>query len=198
MIATRSTHKLAELQALIGLPRTDLVSLDDIGAQGTPDEDADTFEANAVHKARFYAARSRLPTLADDSGLEVDALDGAPGVRSHRYAGESATDEQNNEKLLRALDGLPSQRRAARYRCALALVEDLRREPVVRVGALEGRISTSPRGTGGFGYDPIFEPETEPVGGRTVGLFSSEEKNQVSHRARAARQMAEYLRDLGY
>ncbi len=206
VVATRSPHKLAELRQLLHLPATRLVSLDDVGVTEEAPEDGDTFDANALFKARFYAERSGLPTLADDSGLEVDALGGAPGVRTRRYAGEQATDEENNARLLEALRGLPPDRRAARYRCVLALVEPdpaghgtrLPARGIVRRGTFEGRIATEPRGTGGFGYDPIFEPAWEAPGGRTVGLYSAEEKNRVSHRAAAARAMRRVLRARGY
>jgi XTP/dITP diphosphohydrolase len=198
LIATRSPHKLDELRALLRLPGTDLVSLDDLGIREVAREDAATFVGNAVDKARFYAALGRVPTLADDSGLEVDALDGQPGVRSHRFAADAATDEQNNEHLLELLSGRPAAERTARYRCALAFVADWSADPVVRLGTLEGRIAGSARGTGGFGYDPIFEPSTESPGGRTVGLFSQEEKNEISHRAVAARLMGDYLRSRGF
>ncbi len=211
VVATRSAHKLAELRELLHLPLTRLVSLDDVGVEAEAPEDGDTFDLNAISKARFYAERTRLPTLADDSGLEVDALGGGPGVRTRRYAGERATDEQNNEKLLDEMRGLPPARRGARYRCVLALVEPGRppgrpgvsgasgaSDVVVRRGTFEGRIATEPRGTGGFGYDPIFEPARESPGGRTVGLYSAQEKNRVSHRAAAAHAMRRVLRARGY
>jgi XTP/dITP diphosphohydrolase len=121
LVATRSPHKLAELRDLLHLGRAELVDLDDAGILDDVEETGTTFSANAALKARFYARRSGLPTLADDSGLEVDALEGGPGVRTRRYAGEQATDAQNNAKLLAALAGLPPERRGARYRCALAL-----------------------------------------------------------------------------
>jgi len=156
-------------------------------------------------KARFYARLSGLPTLADDSGIEVDALGGAPGVRTRRYAGENATDLENNAKLLDALVGLPAPERGARYVCVLALVEpDLVSShgglPISAEtrGTLRGRIADGPRGTGGFGYDPIFEPLGEPPGGRTLGQQSSAEKAAISHRARAARRMGRRLAALGY
>jgi XTP/dITP diphosphohydrolase len=200
LVATRSTHKLAELQGLFHLPWLELVTLDEVGVEGEAVEDAATFRGNAILKARFYCARAGLPTLADDSGLEVDALDGGPGVRTKRYAGEDATDEDNNAKLLAELDDLPPERRRARYRCVLAFL-DPRSQPVggrpwvmTRSGTLEGRIAFGPRGSGGFGYDPLFEPLTEPAGGRTVGQMTQDEKDRISHRARAARAMARYLR----
>ncbi len=193
LVATRSRHKLAELRGLLALPDTELLTLDDLGITEEAVEDADTFEANALLKARFYAAQADVPTLADDSGLEVDALGGGPGVRTRRYAGEDATDDDNNGKLLAALDGVPPERRDARYVCVLAYVEPGRDDALVRRGEFVGRIATGARGTNGFGYDPIFEPATEPPGARTVGAMTAEEKNAVSHRAVAARLMSEAL-----
>lgn len=204
LVATRSTHKLRELLELLDLPQTDLLSLDDLGIAGEPVEDGATFETNAAIKARFGARASGLPTLADDSGLEVDALDGGPGVRTRRYAGEHATDVENNAKLLEALRGLPTDRRGARYVCALAFARPDRvgrrggLALIVTRGTCRGRIATEPRGSGGFGYDPIFEPALEPPGGRTLGLWSAAEKHAISHRARAARQMAVRLASLGF
>ncbi len=204
LVATRSRHKLGELRALLRLPNARLLSLDEIGVDDEAIEDAATLRGNAILKARFYAGLSGLPTLADDSGLEVDALDGAPGVRTKRFAGESATDAQNNARLLQVLGDLPANRRGARYRCVLAFLDlddrSGREQPWVttRTGTFEGRIAREPRGTAGFGYDPIFEPATEPPGGRTVGQLSAEEKNRISHRARACLAIARYLRTKGY
>jgi XTP/dITP diphosphohydrolase len=200
VLATRSHHKRAELVALLDLPHTRLLTLDELGVTDEPVEDGPTFRANALLKARFYGRLTGLPTLADDSGLEVDALDGGPGVRTRRYAGEQATDEDNNRKLLAALDGLPAARRGARYVCSLVFLADPATggRPLVRTATFTGRIAAGPRGTGGFGYDPIFEPAAEQPGGRTVGLLSAAEKNAVSHRAKAARAMGEALRAAGY
>lgn len=204
LIATRSAHKLAELRELLSLDRGDLVTLDDLGVEGDVDETGATFEANARLKARFGARATGIPTLADDSGIEVEALGGGPGVRTRRYAGDNATDNDNNAKLLAALAGLPPERRAARYVCLLALALPAAAGPrgglpvrVVR-GTCRGRIASEPRGTGGFGYDPIFEPESEPPGGRTLGLWAPAEKNRISHRGAAARRMTPILRELGF
>ncbi len=204
LVATRSRHKLRELGELLGLPPdVELLSPDDLGIEGEPEEIGSTFEANARIKARYYARRSGLPTLADDSGLEVDALGGGPGVRTRRFAGEDATDEQNNAKLLRELRGLPPDRRGGRYVCALALALPGNDGPRgglridVRRGTCRGRIADGPRGSGGFGYDPIFEPEQESPGGRTLGQWSAAEKHAVSHRARAAARMRPLLREVG-
>ncbi len=204
LVATRSTHKLAELRDLLRLQRAILVSLADLGISDEPVEDGRTFAANARLKARSYARLSGLPTLADDSGIEVDALGGAPGVRTRRYAGAGATDADNNAKLLVALAGLPSDQRRARYRCVLALALPEATGPrggiPVRLarGTFEGRIATASLGANGFGYDPIFEPVAEPPGGDTVGLWSAARKQAVSHRARAARRMARILVALGF
>lgn len=188
---------------MLGL-RAELVDLDDIGISAEAVEDGETFESNASKKARFYAGLSGLPTLADDSGIEVDALDGGPGVMTRRYAGENATDEENNVKLLGALNGLEPGRRGARYRCvlALALPEVLGPRGGFRIrfarGTLSGRIAVAPKGDGGFGYDPIFEPSGEPPGGRTLGEWTAEAKNRISHRGKAARRMHQVLIDLGF
>jgi len=203
-VATRSRHKLRELQELLDLRHTELVSPDEVGIPDEPDETGRTFEANAALKARFYARRSGLPTLADDSGLEVDALGGRPGVRTRRYAGPNASDADNNAKLLAELQGVPGAERGARYVCvlALALPEGVGRRgglPVRAVrGTFRGRIATSLRGRSGFGYDPLFEPADEPPGGRTVGQMTSAEKHARSHRAKAARRMAPILREMGF
>jgi XTP/dITP diphosphohydrolase len=203
LVATRSAHKLRELRELLGL-RAELIDLDDVGIDAEAIEDGETFEANASKKARFFAALSGLPTLADDSGLEVDALGGGPGVRTRRYAGENATDYENNVKLLGALAGIEAARRGARYRCVLALALPEVRGPkgglTVRLarGTCGGRIAVAPKGSGGFGYDPIFEPAVEPPGGRTLGEWTADAKNRISHRGKAARRMHRTLVDLGF
>ena len=178
-----------------------LVSLDDLGVPGEPNEDGLTFETNARIKARFAARATGLPALADDSGIEVDALGGAPGVRTRRYAGPFATDAENNAKLLRELAGHPQAERGARYVCVLALALPAPEAPgglrvIVRRGTSRGRIALEPRGSGGFGYDPIFEPARERVGGRTFGEYGRAEKDAISHRGRAARRMQLVLRGL--
>jgi XTP/dITP diphosphohydrolase len=206
VIATRSKHKLAELAELLRPARAQLVNLDDLGTEGDPIEDGATFSANSRLKARFYARLTGLPTIADDSGIEVDALGGAPGVRTRRYAGEDATDLQNNDKLLAALAGLPPADRGARYVCVLTFVLPDRAGPRAGLpitaearGTLRGRIAAGPRGPGGFGYDPIFEPLGEPeAGGRTLGQQSVAEKAAISHRSRAARRLGRRLAALGY
>jgi XTP/dITP diphosphohydrolase len=190
--ASGNKHKVAEIAAMLrprGWEVEPLVL--------TVEEDAPTFAGNAEKKARAALAQSGLPSLADDSGLEVDALDGAPGVLSARYAGEPCDDGANNRKLLGALAGVPDERRTARFRCALVFVGgDGTR--LVAEGTCEGRIGHAPRGTGGFGYDPLFLIEGD-ARGRTMAELASDEKNRISHRARALEALARALaaRDSG-
>jgi XTP/dITP diphosphohydrolase len=207
VVATHSAHKLRELRELLDLEHTDLVSLDDLGIADEPVEDGLTFETNARIKARFAARRTGLPALADDSGIEVDALGGRPGVQTRRYAGPDATDPENNAKLLLELAGVAGPARAARYVCVLALAipatgarpgDRALAELVARRGTTRGRIAVESSGTAGFGYDPIFEPSIEPPGGRTFGRYSPEEKHRISHRARAARRMRTVLAARGF
>jgi XTP/dITP diphosphohydrolase len=201
-VATSSAHKLSELHALLDLPNTDLLSPTDVGLTEPPPEVGATFEQNACEKALWYAARASLPTLADDSGLEVDALDGQPGVHTRRFAGEDPTDAENNEHLLSLLAGFPAEDRSARYRAVLAFAEPTNEGGSIVVetssGVFEGRIALEARGDGGFGYDPIFEPAGEPAGGRTVAQLRPEEKNAISHRGKAARAMRQALVERGY
>jgi XTP/dITP diphosphohydrolase len=170
---------------------------------GEPVEDGLTFETNAKIKARFAARATGLPALADDSGIEVDALGGGPGVRTRRYAGPDATDADNNAKLLGALAGVPTADRGARYVCVLALALPDPSAPgglrlLTRRGTTRGHIAVELRGSGGFGYDPLFEPARERPGGRTFGEYSPAEKRRISHRGRAARRMILVLRELGF
>ena len=187
LLATRNPGKVRELQALLGALGIRVESLDEHPEVGELREDGDTFEANAVQKAEAASAASGLPCVADDSGLEVDALDGRPGVFSARYA-ESV--KARNARLLGELEGVPPERRTARFRCVMAYVE-AGKPPVVVDGACEGRIAFEPRGGGGFGYDPVFLLDD----GRTMAMLSPAEKNEISHRGRAARKLAAALRD---
>jgi XTP/dITP diphosphohydrolase len=158
------------------------VSLDDLGVAGEPVEDGLTFETNARIKARFAARATGLPALADDSGLEVDALGGAPGLRSARYGGPGLDDAGRRALLLDALRDVPDDRRTARFRCVIAIVDPQGREWVVE-GVAEGTITREPRGEGGFGYDPLFY---YPPLGRPFAELDDTEKSDVSHRGRAA------------
>lgn len=188
LIATGNANKIREFRALLDRTEWEVVTPAeaDIGALEVV-EDGDTFRANAAKKARAYANAAGLPALADDSGLEVDALDGAPGVFSARYAGPSATDADNRAKLLTALTEVPAARREARFQAVVALSFPF--GPNVRFGegSVEGRIATDERGETGFGYDPVFEL----ADGRRMAELTPDEKNAISHRGRA-------LRDLGW
>ena len=183
VLATRNEGKAAELRALLRGVASRVGSVREHPGVLLPPEEGGTYRENALAKARAVSLALGVPALGDDSGLEVDALQGAPGIRSARYAGAGATDEANNEKLLRALEGVPPERRTARFRCVLAL--DLGSgAPRVVEGVCAGRILTSPRGRAGFGYDPLFLPEGE---NGTFAELPPDRKNEISHRARAAR-----------
>ncbi len=185
VIATGNRHKFRELKTLLTVRGIRWHSLAEFPHVRSIEERARTFDANAIAKARAVARATGHLALADDSGLEVDALGGAPGIRSARFAGVHGNDETNNQKLLRALDGLPSARRRAAYRCSLVLVSPSRLLALTR-GAWTGRIAVQPVGRGGFGYDPIF---LVPAYGKTVGQLSARLKQQLSHRAQASRRM---------
>lgn len=187
VLASRNRHK-AEQVALL-LPAVDLVPLDDVRPGLEMDEPYDTFKENALAKARTVVTATGLPAVADDSGLEVDALGGAPGVRSARYAGDGATDEENNAKLVAALADVPPDARTCRYRCVAVLVAPDGRE-LVASGSCEGVVVLDGRGTQGFGYDPHVLPEGES---RTMGEIPLEEKLRFSHRGRAFRALAALL-----
>ena len=192
VVASRNRHKLREIGVLLadsGLA-WDLVSVDEVAPKCALTEDEPSFEGNALSKARQAAAATGLPTLADDSGIEVDALAGAPGVYSARWSGEPCGDARNNQKMLRELAGVPTEKRTARYRCAAAFVDPARGLELVRMGACEGRLLESPQGEGGFGYDPLFFIESL---GRTMAEISLDEKNRLSHRAAAFRELARAL-----
>jgi XTP/dITP diphosphohydrolase len=192
VIASTNPGKIAEVrQIMAGLPLV-LLTSDDVGGWPEIEETGDTYLANALLKARAVAAVTGRAALADDSGIEVDALDGAPGVRSARFSGERASDEDNNAKLIDSLDGVPYERRSARYRCVAVLVTP-DGEEIAGIGSCEGRIGFEPRGTGGFGYDPWFIPERES---RTMAELTAEEKHAISHRGKALRGLADKLRDL--
>ncbi|RLT49280.1 MAG: RdgB/HAM1 family non-canonical purine NTP pyrophosphatase [Candidatus Aquidulcis sp.] len=187
LVATGSAHKLIELQRLFGDLPIDLVTLIDLGITDEAPEDGVTFEENALQKARWYSAASSEWTLADDSGLEVAALNGAPGVYTRRYAGPDATDQQNYEKLLTATVGVAD--RSARFVCTMALIDPVNGSARTFRGECTGHLTTAPRGEFGFGYDPIFE-----VDGRTMAERAPAEKDALSHRGRAAVLVAAALR----
>ena len=189
LLASQNAKKRAELELLLAPLAIEVLTPDDVGGIPAVDEDQPTFVLNAAKKAQSAAEASGLWALADDSGLEVDALDGAPGVLSARYAGEPADDARNNAKLLAALAGLPRERRAARFVCALALARPDGTLAFECEGVTSGRILPAPRGTGDFGYDPLFL-FTEPgfqQNNRGFAELSGSEKAAVSHRGRALR-----------
>ncbi|MFO1426929.1 MAG: RdgB/HAM1 family non-canonical purine NTP pyrophosphatase [Steroidobacteraceae bacterium] len=184
VLATGNRGKLAEFADLLAPAGLEFVPQSELGVD-SPEETGATFAANALLKARHAAARTGLPAMADDSGLEVDALGGAPGVRSARYAGEDATDARNVAKLLAALAGVPAARRRARFHCAIALVRSADdAAPLLADGCWEGEIIEAPRGAGGFGYDPVF---LDPASGRTAAELAPAQKHARSHRGAAAR-----------
>jgi XTP/dITP diphosphohydrolase len=183
VLATRNEGKTEELKALLADFPVDIKNLTDFGPTPAIEEDGETFEENAVSKARFTAKVLGLPALADDSGLMVEALGGAPGVRSARYAGENATDLENNIKLLKELENV--ENRSAAFACTIAIAVPWG-PALVYEGRCEGSITTEQAGTQGFGYDPVFYyPPLE----KTFAQLSTEEKNRVSHRGQALREL---------
>ena len=189
VLATRNPDKCAELAALLGDLGIKIRTLADFPDAPEVVEDGDTCRANAVKKAVAIARHTGLPAVADDTGLEVEALDGRPGVHAARYAGERATYEDNWRKLIRELDGVPQQRRRARF-ITVAAVATPSGKMEVAEGMLEGVIAETPAGTQGFGYDPIF---VVPQLGKTLAQLAPGEKNRISHRARAFSKVREIL-----
>ncbi len=181
LIATRNRGKLAEIREILSAPGLELLAPEAVGDLPEVEEDGDTFEANAIKKAVTLARASGMLTLADDSGLEVDALGGAPGVYSARYAGEPSNDAANNAKLLEALRGQPDRR--ARFRCVIALATPDGACSTVD-GRCEGHIADAPQGRGGFGYDPLFVPDGFT---QSFGELEAAVKHRISHRGTALR-----------
>ena len=198
LAATRNLGKQREIRRILGASGLEIVFPDDIWLRETSDGDAlelgDSFEVNARRKAEYFARLSSLPTFADDSGLEVFALAGEPGVRSKRWSGASGSatevDAANNAELIRRLAGAPEPKRLARYRCVIVFLKSAGDVPTVCQGDCTGRILEAPRGTEGFGYDPLFFSDEL---GKTFGEATAEEKDAVSHRGRALRALAQSL-----
>jgi XTP/dITP diphosphohydrolase len=187
LVATRNEHKLRELRG--ALPGIELLPLPE--EVELPREDGATFAENALTKARAAHSATGRAAIADDSGIEARALEGRPGVRSARYAGEQASDEENLAKLLAEVDG--QEDRHVAYVCAIALVDEAGTEALFE-GRCEGTLTADPRGSGGFGYDPAFVPDdTGPDDRRTMAELAPEEKHAISHRGRAARELAAHL-----
>jgi XTP/dITP diphosphohydrolase len=187
VFASRNKHKVEQVRVL--LPGFELATIDEIAPDAVLEEPFDTFEENALAKARAAVQATGMAAVADDSGIEVDALGGEPGVRSARYAGETATDEDNNRKLVELLAAVPEDERTCRYRCVAVFVTP-QGEEVLADGSCEGRVVLDGRGTLGFGYDPHVIPEGET---RTMGEIPLEEKLKFSHRGRAFRALAAKL-----
>jgi XTP/dITP diphosphohydrolase len=200
LAATRNAGKQREIRRILGNTGLEIVFPDDIWLRETSDGDAlevgDSFEINARRKAEYFARLSSLPTFADDSGLEVFALGGEPGVRSKRWSGASGNaaevDAANNAELLKRLAGAPERKRVARYRCVVVFLKSAGDVPTICQGDCTGRILEEPRGSEGFGYDPLFYSDEL---GKSFGEATPEEKDRVSHRGRALRALAQRLAD---
>lgn len=203
VLATKNEHKIEEIKALAQDIPVEILTLMDFPAIELPPEEGRTFKDNALEKARSVAQKTGIAALADDSGLEVAGLNGRPGVRSSRYAGEDATDEENNARLLTELSGVPAGGaggaggRKARFVCVLALVETSGKETCFE-GTLEGEIGQGPRGSYGFGYDPLFIVPDGGGGGdgggkKTLAELTPAEKNRISHRKRAVKEFKGWL-----
>lgn len=191
VLATRNRHKVAEIQAMLTGTNLEVLCLSDFPEIPEIIEDADTFQGNAAKKADTVFKYTGLPSLADDSGLEVDYLENRPGVYSARFSGENATDAENNSKLLQMLDGLSAEKRTARFRCVMVL--RLSAESFVFDGTAEGQILTEPHGSSGFGYDPLF---FSPAENMTFAEIGSDKKNMISHRAKALQKALPTLKNL--
>ncbi len=189
VLATKNRKKIGEIKKILNAIGADcrVYTFDDFPAYQDVEEDGETFEANAVKKALHVSAHTGMPAIADDSGLEVDALKGAPGVLSARYAGEPANDGSNLVKLLREMKDIPLGKRGARFVCCIAIASrgDVRTFP----GYVKGRIGFEPKGKKGFGYDPVFYPEGYE---RTFAEMSEDEKNAISHRGMALKELQKY------
>jgi len=192
LIASTNKGKIKEVRAQLKNFDFEIIGLDDFPELMNIEEDGETFAENALKKARVSAQKTNLITLADDSGLEVDYLDGRPGIYSARFSGENATDEENNKKLLKELEGVEKEERTARFRCVMAIYDPRNDFYKTADGSCEGRILKSPRGENGFGYDPLFYVEKK---GKTMAELSSEIKNKISHRANALEKMKKIIKE---
>jgi XTP/dITP diphosphohydrolase len=192
ILATKNQGKVKEFADLLAPLHLQVISSHDLDPEKVPNivEDGETFEQNALKKAKAYYKCFGVPALADDSGLEVDALEGKPGIYSARYAGEGKGDQANNEKLLAELKGTPAEERTARFICAIAYV-DGKSSPIIVRGSCEGSIVEEPKGEGGFGYDPLFLLSGQD---RTMAQLTKEEKNKCSHRYHALQALVQQIR----
>ncbi|MCC6048919.1 MAG: XTP/dITP diphosphatase [Thermodesulfobacterium sp.] len=194
LIATTNLGKVREIEPMLkDLGFLEIKTLKDFSPIPPPEEKGSTFLENALEKASYYAKNFNILTLADDSGLEVEALSGAPGIHSSRFAGDKATDEENIKKLLRLLEGVPFEKRKARFVCVIVVYHPSGKW-IYAEGEWQGYIAEEPRGTQGFGYDPVFlVPEYNLE--RTAAELSKEEKNRISHRAKAIRAIIPKLKE---
>jgi len=190
VLATKNSNKVKEIKRILSVMDTAsrIFTLDEFPAFADIVEDGKTFEENALKKATIIAKATRMTAIADDSGLEVDALNGAPGIYSARYAGEDADDVANNQKLLEEMKNVPDDKRTARFVCCIALASG--EEVKTFTGYAEGKIGIEPRGETGFGYDPLFYPKGSE---KTFAEIGGDEKNSISHRAMALRELQKYL-----
>lgn len=195
VLATRNKHKVEEINQILEIylgrdlySQIEILNLSDFSGISEIKEDGKTFVENALKKAKTVYEFTGLCSIADDSGIEVDFLNGEPGVYSARYAGENATDEENNRKLLKLLDGVPIEKRTATFRCVLAYVDG--KVEKIFEGATRGKVIFEPRGMGGFGYDPLFVPDGYEL---TYAEMPKELKNRISHRSKALQKFAEFL-----
>ncbi len=196
VLATRNKHKVEEIKQILEIyldpnlySQIEILDISNFPWVPEIEEDGKTFAENALKKARVIHELTGLCSIADDSGIEVDFLNGEPGIYSARYAGERATDYENNEKLLRLLDGVPIEKRTATFRCVLAYVDG--RVEKIFEGATKGKVIFEPRGMGGFGYDPLFVPDGYEL---TYAEMPKDLKNRISHRSKALQKFAEFLR----
>ncbi len=192
LVSTRNPHKLAELRSLLSGVVDHLLTPDDFPGMPEVVEDRDTFEGNAIKKAKELFEATGIPSIADDTGLEVDALDGAPGVYSARYAGEKASYEENVTKLLGAMAQVTSENRSAQFRTVIAFVDG--HQTRCFEGICRGKILTERRGSAGFGYDPVFQPEGFEL---TFAEMTEADKNAISHRGKAMAAFVAWMRNLG-
>lgn len=193
VLATGNLHKVGEISAILAPIGLTVLPQSRFGVTSA-EETGTTFVENAIIKARNAAVQTGLPAMADDSGIEVDALLGQPGIYSSRYAGEEGNDQKNLEKLLEAMREVEAPRRTCRYWCVMVFMRHAKDPtPVICQASWEGSLATTPRGTGGFGYDPVF---LLPEGDLTAAELSPERKNQLSHRGKALRMMFDRLREL--
>ncbi len=194
LIATKNQGKVAEFADMMNDLEVNWLSLADKGIDFDVVEDGDTFTANAILKVKAYAAAAGIMTLADDSGLEVDALNGEPGLYTARYGGPGLSHEERYQFLLKNLVDVPEEKRTAQFRCVIVVADGNGEILTTAEGICPGRIAFTPRGANGFGYDPVFVPDGK--GGRTMAELLPEEKHPISHRGRAIEALAPFLREL--